>query len=52
VAANAVVTASIPPNTVVVGNPAHPIRTYDREQGRWVNLRDDRLGDPTPYSTG
>jgi acetyltransferase-like isoleucine patch superfamily enzyme len=52
VAANAVVTSSVPPNTVVVGNPARPIRTYDREQGRWVNLRDDRLAGATPYGTG
>jgi acetyltransferase-like isoleucine patch superfamily enzyme len=52
VAANAVVTASVPPNTVVVGNPARPIRTFDREQGRWINLRDDRLAGATPYGTG
>ncbi|MEA2226861.1 MAG: hypothetical protein QOF04_491 [Solirubrobacteraceae bacterium] len=52
VAANAVVTTSVPPNTVVVGNPARPIRTYDREQGRWIDLRDDRLAGATPYGTG
>lgn len=52
VAANAVVTADVAPNTVVVGNPARPIRTYDREQGRWINLRDDRLAGATPYGTG
>lgn len=52
VAANAVVTASVPPNTVVVGNPARPIRTYDREQGRWIDLRDDRLAGATPFGTG
>lgn len=38
VAANAVVTVDVPPNTVVVGNPARAIRSYDREQGRWVDL--------------
>lgn len=40
VGANAVVTADVAPNTVVVGNPARPIRTYDREQGCWIDLRD------------
>ena len=52
VAANAVVTTSVLPNTVVVGNPARPIRAYDREQGRWVDLRDDRLAGARPYGTG
>ncbi len=37
VAANAVVTRSVPPNSVVVGNPARVIRHYDRRQGRWVD---------------
>jgi acetyltransferase-like isoleucine patch superfamily enzyme len=45
VAANAVVTASVAPNTVVVGNPARAIRTYDREQGRWVDLADGQAAD-------
>jgi acetyltransferase-like isoleucine patch superfamily enzyme len=36
VAPNAVVTRSFEANTVVLGNPARPIRTYDRSQGRWV----------------
>jgi acetyltransferase-like isoleucine patch superfamily enzyme len=39
VAANAVVTADVAPNTVVAGNPARVIRTYDRQQGRWVDAR-------------
>jgi acetyltransferase-like isoleucine patch superfamily enzyme len=36
IAANAVVTRSVPPNSVVVGNPARVIRHYDRALGRWV----------------
>ncbi len=38
VAANAVVTTDVPPNTVVVGNPARAIRTYDRAAGAWVDV--------------
>lgn len=37
VAANAVVTKSVPPNSVVVGNPARVIRHYDRDRGEWVD---------------
>jgi len=36
VAANAVVTRSFAANTVLLGNPARPIRTYDRARGAWV----------------
>jgi len=36
VAANAVVTKSVPANAVVVGNPARVIRHYDRQRGEWV----------------
>ena len=36
IAANAVVTTSVPPNAVVVGNPARVIRRYDRDRGAWV----------------
>ena len=38
IAANAVVTRDIPPNSVAVGNPARVIRTYDRERGVWVDV--------------
>jgi acetyltransferase-like isoleucine patch superfamily enzyme len=38
IAANAVVTKDVPPNTVVVGNPGRAIRTYDRAAGAWVDL--------------
>jgi acetyltransferase-like isoleucine patch superfamily enzyme len=37
IAANAVVTRSVPPNSVVVGNPARVIRHYDRQRGEWVD---------------
>jgi acetyltransferase-like isoleucine patch superfamily enzyme len=36
IAANAVVTSSVPPNSVVVGNPARVIRHFDRARGEWV----------------
>jgi acetyltransferase-like isoleucine patch superfamily enzyme len=38
VAANAVVTRDVPPNSVVVGNPARVIRRYDREQRAWIDV--------------
>ena len=44
IAANAVLTQSVPPNSVVVGNPARVIRRYDRERGEWV----DAEGNPSP----
>jgi acetyltransferase-like isoleucine patch superfamily enzyme len=37
IAANAVLTRSVPPNSVVVGNPARVIRHYDRRRGEWVD---------------
>jgi acetyltransferase-like isoleucine patch superfamily enzyme len=36
VAANALVTKSFPPYSVIVGNPARLARQYDRERGIWV----------------
>ena len=36
VASGAVVTRDVPPNGVVVGNPARVLRHYDRAQGAWV----------------
>lgn len=47
VAANAVVTASVPPNSVVVGNPGRVIRRYDRERGKWLDA--DGAGPPTSF---
>ena len=38
ISANAVVTRSVGPNSVVVGNPARVIRSYDRERAQWVDL--------------
>ena len=36
IGAGAVVTRTVPPNSVVVGNPGRIIRHYDRDAGRWV----------------
>lgn len=44
IAANAVLTRSVPPNSVVVGNPARVVRRYDRERREWV----DAEGAPSP----
>lgn len=37
VAANTVVTRSVPPNSVVVGNPGRTVRRFDRARGEWVD---------------
>ncbi len=42
VAANAVVTRSVGPNSVVVGNPARVIRHYDRTRRAWVDGAPER----------
>lgn len=47
VGAGAVVTRSVPPNSVVVGNPARVVRRYDRAAGAWV---DGAPGDATAGS--
>jgi acetyltransferase-like isoleucine patch superfamily enzyme len=36
VAANALVTKSFPPYSVIVGNPARLVRQFDQEKGTWV----------------
>jgi acetyltransferase-like isoleucine patch superfamily enzyme len=49
VAANAVVTRSVPANSVVVGNPGRVIRHYDRARGEWV---DDEPAVEAPTAPG
>lgn len=40
VGANAVVTQSFPPYSIVVGNPARIVKTFNAQVGAWVNTND------------
>jgi acetyltransferase-like isoleucine patch superfamily enzyme len=40
VGANAVVTRSIPPFSVVAGNPAKVIKTFDQVTGKWLRINE------------
>jgi acetyltransferase-like isoleucine patch superfamily enzyme len=46
IAANALVTRSFPPNSVIVGNPARLARQFDRAKGVWVG----GAGRPVPVN--
>lgn len=48
IAASAVLTSSVPANSVVAGNPARLIRRYDRARGEWVDSTGLDVGSPAP----
>ncbi len=43
VAANAVVTTSVPPMTIVAGAPAKPIRRYNQASGQWERVEREEV---------
>ncbi|MFZ0308128.1 MAG: acyltransferase [Candidatus Sulfotelmatobacter sp.] len=46
VAANAVVTQSFPAFSVIAGNPARVVKTYDQQSGKWVKPMSERVMEP------
>ena len=40
IAAGAVVTHNVPPYTIVAGNPAHIIKVYNHDLGKWTRIND------------
>jgi acetyltransferase-like isoleucine patch superfamily enzyme len=51
VGANAVVTHDVPANTVVAGNPARVVRSWDPESARWV-AGETSAGEPSEVHPG
>jgi acetyltransferase-like isoleucine patch superfamily enzyme len=39
IGANAVVTRSVPPRSIVAGNPARVVRQYDETRGEWMSIQ-------------